>query len=152
MVRTDGLHILQEECWEPCTGYQSRRELKHFCPLHVCFEITKEDTTLSGTGWDDALLTEKRGRAGSVPYSKQGPPTASTGQLPMHTLLGLHWKDFNLSPVESKITEARSVHEDCRYTHLRRTREHSLCLKQGKICPHERRWDHTGCADSVISW
>lgn len=36
---------------------------KHFCPLHLGTGVASENPTQSGTGWTNALLTQRRGKA-----------------------------------------------------------------------------------------
>lgn len=63
---------------------------KHFCPLHLGFEITKENTTQSSIGWNDALPTERRGRVRSAPIvTSRAPQHLAQGYWPMHTHLVL---------------------------------------------------------------
>lgn len=43
----------------PVPGEDSR----HFCPLHLGTGVASENPTQSGTGWNNALLTQRRGKA-----------------------------------------------------------------------------------------
>ena len=81
---------------------------KHFSPWHLGTGVAKGNTQQLSTGWNNALLTQRRDRARSAPIVGIGPSwlAALPGQMasvyPSHTTV----ENPNPSAMESDILKA----------------------------------------------
>lgn len=121
----------------------SRKDSKHFFSLCLGTGVARK-TTQPSSGWNNALLTEKRlswinvknvprSLSQQHPHPHPAAPTATdSGCRPCATLLFISTTTSNPS-LESEIRKARV----CRCANLGRAKGHFVSLRLGKIIAHK---------------
>ena len=116
---------------------------KHFCPMHLGIRVVKDNTVLSGTGYNNAKLTKSRKRARSASAVRVGPlwPACLSLELmkrswPLQTPLTPQWKEPCPHPSRGRCNGGL---DRCLILplHQAETKECLLPLKQGKVFPHK---------------